>query len=208
MSLDLFLLLLPIVVVSLSLHELAHAYVAWRLGDPTAKEQGRLTLNPIAHLDPLGTLMFALTALLAGVPFGWAKPVPVDPRYFRRPKEGMALVAVAGPAMNFVLALVALAVLRHAGLDGRAFEVVALAYLVNVILGLFNLIPVPPLDGSRIVGVLMDNATYARWIALDAVGMLIVFGVFFLFQEEFTLVLESALDQVTRVMDVLVLTWA
>jgi Zn-dependent protease len=208
MSLDLFLLLLPIVVVSLSLHELAHAYVAWRLGDPTAREQGRLTLNPIAHLDPLGTLMFALTALLAGVPFGWAKPVPVDPRYFRRPKEGMALVAVAGPAMNFVLALVALAVLRHAGLDGRAFNVVALAYLVNVILGLFNLIPVPPLDGSRIVGVLMDNATYARWIALDAVGMLIVFGVFFLFQEEFTLVLESALDHVTRVMDVLVLTWA
>ena len=208
MSLDLFLLLLPIVVASLSLHELAHAYMAWRLGDPTAKEQGRLTLNPIAHLDPLGTLMFALTALLAGVPFGWAKPVPVDPRYFRRPKEGMALVAVAGPAMNFVLALVALAVLRHAGLDGRAFNVVALAYLVNVILGLFNLIPIPPLDGSRIVGVLMDNATYARWIALDAVGMLVVFGVFFLFQEEFALVLESALDQVTRVMDVLVLTWA
>jgi Zn-dependent protease len=206
--LDLFLLLLPIVVASLALHELAHAYVAWKLGDPTAKEQGRLTLNPIAHLDPLGTLMFALTALLAGVPFGWAKPVPVDPRNFSRPKEGMALVAVAGPVMNFVLALVALAVLRHAGLDGRAFNVVALAYLVNVILGLFNLIPIPPLDGSRIVGVLMDNATYARWIALDAVGMLIVFGVFFLFQEEFTLVLESALDQVTRVMDVLVLTRA
>jgi Zn-dependent protease len=206
--LDLFLLLLPVVVVSLALHELAHAYVAWKLGDPTAKEQGRLTLNPIAHLDPLGTLMFALTALLAGVPFGWAKPVPVDPRNFRRPKEGMALVAVAGPAMNFVLALVALAILRHAELDGRAYSVVALAYLVNVILGLFNLIPVPPLDGSRIVGVLMNNATYARWIALDSVGMLIVFGVFFLFQEEFTLVLESALDRVTRVMDVLVLTWA
>jgi Zn-dependent protease len=206
--LDLFLLLLPIVIASLALHELAHAYVAWRLGDPTAKEQGRLTLNPIAHLDPLGTLMFALTALLAGVPFGWAKPVPVDPRNFRRPKEGMALVAVAGPVMNFLFALAALAVLRHAALDGRAFDVVALAYLVNVILGLFNLIPIPPLDGSRIVGVLMDNATYARWIALDAVGMLIVFGVFFLFQEEFTLVLDSALDQVTRVMDVLVLTWA
>jgi Zn-dependent protease len=206
--LDLFLLLLPVVIASLALHELAHAYVAWRLGDPTAKEQGRLMLNPIAHLDPLGTLMFALTALLAGVPFGWAKPVPVDPRNFRRPKEGMALVAVAGPVMNFLFALAALAVLRHAGLDGRAFEVVALAYLVNVILGLFNLIPIPPLDGSRIVGVLMDNATYARWIALDAVGMLIEFGVFFLFQEEFTLVLDSALDQVTRVMDVLVLTWA
>ena len=208
MPLDVFLLLLPIVVASLALHELAHAYVAWRLGDPTAKEQGRLTLNPIAHLDPLGTLMFALTALLAGIPFGWAKPVPVDPRNFRRPKEGMALVAVAGPAMNFLLALGALAVVRHAELDGRALRVVALAYLVNVVLGLFNLIPIPPLDGSRVVGVLMDNATYARWVALDAVGMVIVFGVFFLFQEEFTLVLESALDQVTRVMDFLVLTWA
>ena len=209
MPLDVFLLLLPVVIVSLSLHELAHAYVAWRLGDPTAKEEGRLTLNPIAHLDPLGTLMFALTALLAGVPFGWAKPVPVDPRNFRRPKEGMALVAVAGPVTNFLLALVALAVLRHvAGLDGRAFNVVALAYLVNVILGLFNLIPVPPLDGSRVVGVLMDNATYARWISLDAVGIVIVAGVFVLIQDEFNDVAESALDQVTRVMDVHVLTGA
>ena len=205
MDLDTFLLLLPIVLVSLTLHELAHAYVAWRLGDPTAKSQGRLTLNPLVHIDPLGTIMFALTALLAGLPFGWARPVPVDPRYFRRPKEGMAVVAAAGPAMNFVLALVCLAAVRHLELSELWFDVLANAYIVNVVLGLFNLIPVPPLDGSRIVGVLMDNYTYARWLQLDQVGMLIVFGTFFIFQDEFTTVLDSALDQVTNVMDLMVL---
>jgi Zn-dependent protease len=203
--LDVFLVLLPIVLVSLTLHELGHAYVAWKLGDPTAKEQGRLTLNPIAHLDPLGTLMFVLTALIANLPFGWARPVPVRPGYFRRPKEGMAIVAAAGPAMNFLIALVCLAVIRHVDLGDLTGEVVENAYIVNVILGLFNLIPVPPLDGSRIVGVLMDRSTYARWIQLDQFGMLIVFGAFFVFQDEFSTLLLDALRNITRVMDVLVL---
>jgi Zn-dependent protease len=202
---DVFLVLLPIVLVSLTLHELGHAYVAWKLGDPTAKEQGRLTLNPIAHLDPLGTLMFALTALIANLPFGWARPVPVRPGYFRRPKEGMAIVAAAGPAMNFLMALACLAAIRHIELGELTGEVVENAYIVNIILGLFNLIPVPPLDGSRIVGVLMDRATYARWIQLDQFGMLIVFGAFFIFQDEFATLLLDALRNVTRVMDVLVL---
>jgi Zn-dependent protease len=204
-SLDVFLVLLPIVLVSLTLHELGHAYVAWKLGDPTAKEQGRLTLNPIAHLDPLGTLMFALTALIANLPFGWARPVPVRPGYFRRPKEGMAIVAAAGPAMNFVSALVCLAVIRHVELGDLTAEVVENAYIVNIILGLFNLIPVPPLDGSRIVGVVMDRATYARWLQLDQFGMLVVFGAFFIFQDEFSTLLIDALRNITRVMDVLVL---
>jgi Zn-dependent protease len=205
MPLEVFLPLLPIVLASLTLHELGHAYVAWKLGDPTAKEQGRLTLNPLAHLDPLGTLMFVLTALIAGLPFGWAKPVPVRPGYFRRPKEGMAIVAAAGPAMNFLIALVCLAVIRHLELEGRTAEVVENAYIVNVILGLFNLIPVPPLDGSRIVGVLMDRATYVRWIQLDQFGMLVVFGAFFIFRDEFSTLLLDALKNITRVMDVLVL---
>jgi Zn-dependent protease len=203
--LDVFLVLLPMVLVSLTLHELGHAYVAWKLGDPTAKEQGRLTLNPIAHLDPLGTLMFALTALIANLPFGWARPVPVRPGYFRRPKEGMAIVAAAGPAMNFLIALICLAVIRHVELGDLTAEVVENAYIVNIILGLFNLIPVPPLDGSRIVGVLMDRATYARWIQLDQFGMLVVFGAFFIFQDEFSTLLIDALRNITRVMDVLVL---
>lgn len=199
-----FLLLAPCVLMSLALHELAHAWVAWRLGDPTAREEGRITLNPIKHLDPLGTLMFAITALAAGLPFGWAKPVPVRPGYFRRPKEGMAIVAAAGPATNFALALVALAVFRHVELAGEAAEITRLAYLVNVILGIFNLIPVPPLDGSRILGVLMDNATYARWVRLDQYGMIVVLGMFLVFRNEFSTFLEGALDGVTRVMDAIV----
>ena len=205
MDLGTFALLLPIVLVSLTLHELAHAWVAWRLGDPTAKSQGRLTLNPIVHLDPLGTLMFVLTALIANLPFGWARPVPVDPRYFRRAKEGMAIVAGAGPLMNFLLALVCWGIVRHVELSGQWAEVLEKAYIVNLVLGIFNLIPVPPLDGSRILGAVMDDATYVRWIRLDQYGMLVVFGAFFLFQEQFTRVLTDLIIHVTRVMDVLVL---
>jgi Zn-dependent protease len=199
-----FLLLAPCVLMSLALHELAHAFVAWRLGDPTARDQGRLTFNPLKHLDPLGTLMFAVSSLAAGLPFGWAKPVPVHPGFFRRPKEGMALVAAAGPLTNFGLALVALAVFRHGGLHGEAEEIVWLAYLVNVVLGIFNLIPVPPLDGSRIVGVLMNDSTYVAWARLDQYGMFVVLGLFFVFQDEFSSFLDGALDGVTRVMDTIV----
>lgn len=203
-DLELLAYLLPIVLASLTLHELAHAWVAWRLGDPTAKEQGRLTLNPIVHIDPLGTAMFVLTYLLAGLPFGWARPVPVDPRNFRRPKEGMALVAAAGPATNFVLALACFAAFRHVGAGENILQALYIGFAVNVILGIFNLIPVPPLDGSRIVGMLMDNATYARWLALDQVGMLVVFGAFFVFRDEFATVLESAFDGVETFMDAIV----
>jgi Zn-dependent protease len=205
MDLETFLYLLPIVLASLTLHELAHAWVAWRLGDPTAKQQGRLTLNPLVHIDPLGTAMFAVTALAANLPFGWARPVPVNPSYFRRAKEGMAIVAVAGPLMNFAVALVCLWVIRHVGLSEQAFEVLEKAWIVNVVLGIFNLIPVPPLDGSRVVGVLMDNATYARWVSFDQYGMLIVFGLFIAFQDQFSRVMGDALVFVRDVMDVLVL---
>ena len=204
MDLKTFLFVAPIVLGSLTLHELAHAWVAWRLGDPTAHERGRITLNPLAHLDPLGTTMFALTALLSNFPFGWAKPVPVDPRYFRRPKEGMALVGAAGPAMNFVVALVCLFLFRHVGLSPFWANVLGKAYIVNVVLGLFNLIPVPPLDGSRIVGAAMDNATYYRWIQLDQYGMLIVFGLVIVFRGQFTALLADGVNAVTRVMDVIV----
>jgi Zn-dependent protease len=205
MDVQTFLYLLPIVLASLTLHELAHAWVAWRLGDPTAKQEGRLTLNPIVHIDPIGTLMFVVTGLVAGLPFGWAKPVPVNPRYFRRPKEGMAIVAVAGPLMNFAVALVCFAVLRHVSLSGESFEVLRLAWIVNVVLGIFNLIPVPPLDGSRVLGVLMDDTTYIRWISFDQYGMLIVFGLFIVFQDRFSQLMADALVFVRNVMDVLVL---
>jgi Zn-dependent protease len=199
-----FVLLAPVVLVSLAFHELAHALVAYKLGDPTAKDEGRITLNPLKHLDPLGTLMFAVTSLVAGLPFGWAKPVPVRPGYFKHPKEGMAIVAAAGPATNFVLALICLTIFQHGGLEGEAEEVVRLAYLVNVVLGIFNLLPIPPLDGSRVVGVFMNDATYARWVQLDQYGMIAVLALFFIFRDEFSTLLGSALDSVTRVMNTIV----
>ena len=117
MSLETFLYLAPLLLVSLVLHELAHALVATRLGDPTPREQGRLTLNPLPHLDPLGTTMFVLTAFVSSFIFGWARPVIVQPRYFRRPQLDMALVALAGPATNFLLALACAALPRARGPD-------------------------------------------------------------------------------------------
>lgn len=204
MDLRTFLYLAPCILVSLALHELAHAWVAWRLGDPTAKEEGRVTANPIRHLDPMGTAMFAITSLTAGVPFGWAKPVPVRPGYFKRPREGMALVAAAGPAMNFLLALIAFAVAERASLEGEALTVVQLVYYVNVVLGIFNLIPIPPLDGSRIVGVLMTDETYRQWLRFDQYGMFVVFGMFIVFRNEFSTLLTSAFEEVTKVMSAIV----
>ncbi len=199
-DLELFLYLVPVLLVSMTLHELAHALVATRLGDPTPREQGRLTLNPIVHLDPVGTAMFALTYFLSNFIFGWAKPVLVQPGYFRRPKQGMALVAVAGPVTNFLIALAFVAALVHFQFGERTTDVLVLSYYVNVVLGIFNLLPIPPLDGSRIVAAGMTDALYARWSALDRYGILILFGVIVLFREPFFEVIGSALDHTTEFM--------
>jgi Zn-dependent protease len=199
-DLELFLYLLPVLVASMVLHELAHAWIADRLGDPTPREDGRLTLNPFVHLDPLGTAMFAITYFLSNFLFGWAKPVSVRPEYFRRPKQDMALVAAAGPATNFLIAIAFVALLVHSDIEGRAFDVAALSYQVNLVLGIFNLIPIPPLDGSRIVGAFMSDDVYARWSALDPYGMFVLFGVIILFQSEFFTLFESAYDESTRLL--------
>jgi Zn-dependent protease len=184
-SLETFLYLAPLILVSLVLHELAHALVATWLGDPTPREHGRLTLNPIHHLDPLGTAMFAITAFVSPFIFGWARPVLVQPRYFRRPQVDMALVAAAGPATNFLLALACVAYLIHGDPTGRAFDVALRAWEVNLVLGIFNLLPIPPLDGSRIVGAILPRDVYLRWAQLDQVGMLALFGLIFVFNEQF-----------------------
>jgi Zn-dependent protease len=205
-ELELFLYLAPIIIASLVLHELAHAVVATRLGDPTPREDGRLTVNPLAHLDPLGTLMFGVTYFLSSVIFGWAKPVHVQPAYFRRPQQDMALVALAGPATNLVIAVVCAAALVHAGLElGDDLRLLlARVYEVNLVLALFNLIPVPPLDGSRLVGAFMDRGTYTRWSALDAYGMFVIFGVIVFFREQFNEVFIAAINTSTDVIRTLV----
>jgi Zn-dependent protease len=200
-----FLLLAPVFIVSLTLHELAHALVAYRLGDRTAKEMGRLTLNPIAHMDPLGSLILVVTYFGGSFLFGWAKPVPVDPRNLRTsPQVGMALVGAAGPASNFVIALIAGAVWAHNQLTGDAAKIVAYTITVNVILGVFNLFPIPPLDGSRVIGGFMPRDVYARWAALDQYGMFAVFGLFFLFNNQTSTLLESGFEKVLRVISAIV----
>lgn len=175
--------LVPVLVFSMTLHELAHGVVAYKLGDPTAKLRGRLTLNPIKHLDPIGTLMFFITAAIpGGFIFGWAKPIPVSPYYFKSRQRGMMWVGLAGPVTNFILAVIFAVVLNllEPVLDqpgpGRewVFVLLFLAMQVNVVLGVFNLIPIPPLDGSRVVGGFLPRNAYEKWVAIDRYGMFLI----------------------------------
>lgn len=184
------LLTLPIVLLSLSLHETAHGYVAWRLGDPTAKSLGRLTLNPMKHLDPLGFLSMVLTG------FGWANPVPVNSRYFKKPRRDIALVAAAGPVSNLLLATVFLLLLRFLGFGYLAtltpknelqfnlvyFTLLFLYYGVymNITLAVFNLLPVPPLDGSRILYRLLPPRLYYKFMQHERVIVLVVLALLLL----------------------------
>jgi Zn-dependent protease len=192
-----FLLLAPVFIISLTLHELAHAVTAYRLGDRSPQEMGRLTLNPIAHLDPLGSLILVLTYFGGSFLFGWAKPVLVDPRNLRTsPQVGMALVGAAGPATNFLLALAAGLVNAHTDLTGDAATVGYYAVVINVSLGVFNLLPVPPLDGSRIIGGFMPRDLYRQWAALDQYGMFVVFALVLVFRGPTSRLLFSGYDGV------------
>jgi len=176
-----FLTISPLLLVSLVLHELAHGWVAWKLGDPTARLHGRLTLNPLKHLDAWGTVMLAVTFLGSGGQFffGWAKPVPVSPQYFKDPQRGMMLVGAAGPLTNYLIALVA------AGLIWLTYtwspwlvNALDILFILNVIFGTLNLIPIPPLDGSRVLGGFLPREAYARWVSFDRYGNLVFVGLF------------------------------
>lgn len=169
-------------ILSLSFHEFAHAWVARRLGDPTAEEQGRLTLNPLAHVDPVGTLLIPAISSLTGVPLiGWARPVPVDPSRFRRSvdrRRGYALVSAAGPLANLLLAVISAAVLTFGGsmVMGNAgvYRLFSVLLVMNVALCIFNLLPIAPLDGSRLLPPSMDRlqraiAPYSVFILMGIV---------------------------------------
>lgn len=159
------------------LHEVAHGAAAYCLGDPTAKEQKRLTLNPLRHIDPVGTVLLPIVLVLAKSPvmLGWAKPVPFDPRYFKDPRSGTALVSLAGPATNFVLAAGFGAALRFVPEPGAAQTVLFYGVVMNVILGLFNLIPIPPMDGSKVVGVYLPAKLRRAYFSMERYGFILVF---------------------------------
>ena len=173
-------LLIPVILFALTVHEYAHGIVAYRLGDPTAKQAGRLTLNPLSHLDPVGTIMLFLVGL------GWAKPVPVDPRYFANPKRDMLWVALAGPAANMGLALLSGLIIRFVTSDPSAYLSGALGPIlismmvrslqINLMLAVFNMLPVPPLDGSKIMYSLLPPQ-YAHWnYNLERYGPMVLLG--------------------------------
>ena len=169
------------ILLCLVVHEVCHGLAAYRLGDPTAKMSNRLSFNPLHHLDVFGLIM------MVTVGFGWAKPVPVDPRYFRKPKQGMAITALAGPISNFLLAYIAaLGANALAGvmtLRGEstalitAFSFCYMLILMNIGLGVFNLIPFPPLDGSKVVAMFLPDHLYIRWMQLERYGMLLLMAV-------------------------------
>ena len=164
------------VLLCLTVHETCHGLVAYALGDPTAKSMHRLSMNPLHHIDWFGLFMM----LAAG--FGWAKPVPVDPRYFKKPKEGMALTALAGPVSNFMLALLLIFISKLIYLYAPYTVVMGAVFTfclytaapLSIGLGLFNLIPIPPLDGSKVVAVLLPNRAYRTLMRYERYGMLLL----------------------------------
>jgi Zn-dependent protease len=180
MNLQALLLIAPAILLALTFHEYAHAYVAYRYGDDTAKQNGRLTLNPLRHLDPLGTIMIFI------VHFGWAKPVPVNPYRLRNPKKDMLWISAAGPLANMVLALASgllIRVLLNSGVTpelhtaaGLLFFMVAMSLQINLALAIFNILPIAPLDGSKILAGLLP-ARYEKWIHfLQRYGPVILIG--------------------------------
>lgn len=178
-------------IIALSVHEFGHAWVAWRLGDPTARQMGRVTLNPLNHLDPFGTVMIAVMAY-AGIGIGWAKPVPVNPAYLSNPRKHLTMIAFAGPAMNLIQAFVTAGIwvgmIRFAvispgvstGPGALLFDGLQIFLSVNVGLFLFNMLPIYPLDGSKIISFFMPRALAFRFekkmIELGAIPFYVLFG--------------------------------
>lgn len=181
------LILIPCLIIAIVFHEVAHGWVALALGDPTAKEQNRLSFNPLRHVDPMGTIIIPGAMLLLNGPvFGWAKPVPVLKNRLRNPRYGMMAVGAAGPAMNFLLAAVGAVVLglyakTLSGMPTEGMEIALRAMttfiLINVFLALFNLLPIPPFDGSHIVEGLLPPKAARLYEKARPAGMLLFFAI-------------------------------
>jgi len=190
-------LILPLILFSLSVHEFAHGYVSTRLGDPTPGQSGRLTLNPLAHLDPLGTLALIFSSIY-GIGFGWAKPVHINPRHYRNPVQGLFLVSVAGPLANLTLAAIFGLAYRLSSVDlmfNYPLLGLFLSYGVIINLGLFifNLIPIAPFDGSRAVLYFIHGRAYEIYQQIQQFGSLILLALLFFFMPYVSMVIRIPL---------------
>ncbi|MCX5870571.1 MAG: site-2 protease family protein [Deltaproteobacteria bacterium] len=177
-----FIILAPPLLLALTVHEFAHGYVAFRLGDPTAKVSGRLTLNPLKHLDPLGTIAFFIFRL------GWAKPMPVNPAYFKNPQKDMLWVALAGPATNLTLAVISALMVKAVVLLAQTIPYSALgeailvplsstliaSVWINLVLCIFNFLPIPPLDGSRILSGILPPDLARSYASIERYGFILL----------------------------------
>ena len=177
---------LVVLLFSIVFHEVAHGRIALARGDTSARDAGRLTLNPIPHIDIFGTILLPLFLIVTRSPvlFGWAKPVPVNPWDLRDSKKDMALVGVSGPASNFLLAIVfSIAFKLSVGALGPLHmltQTVIFGVAINLVLAVFNLIPIPPLDGSRIIMAFLPDDLAERYVQVERYGFLIIFGLLFL----------------------------
>ena len=182
-----------ILIFSVILHEVSHGFMADRLGDPTARLAGRLTLNPLKHIDPVGSIIVPFITSLFGFTFGWAKPVPYNPYNLKNRRQGELLIALAGPASNLLLALIFGTILRFtvAGITDQAtavawmpfFNIVSTIVIINIVLAIFNLIPLPPLDGSKILFSILPNQYGSFRMTLERYApVFVLIVVFFLWQ--------------------------
>lgn len=172
-----YLYIIPAALIAIVLHELSHGLISHFLGDPTPKEQGRLTLNPAKHLDLYGIICLIVFG------FGWAKPVRVDPRYYKNPKWGMALVALGGPLANFLVAFLSGFLVIFISYYAPYTSIMEVLYyfflylmIINLGLGVFNLIPIPPLDGSKIIGAILPDDAYMQYMKYQKYGMFFIIG--------------------------------
>lgn len=182
---------LVVFLFSVMIHEVSHGFVAERLGDPTARNEGRLTMNPLKHLDPFGSvilpLLLAIPALFGapGPIFGWAKPVPYNPMNLKNPKSGSGIIAIAGPISNFLIAIVFGVLIRVLPLSGMIVVAFSVIIYINILLAVFNLVPIPPLDGSKVLFAILPTteATMNLARSLERYGMvLLLVFIFFGFQ--------------------------